>query len=265
MSRVLRALLGRAPVPVHMLEGGHPALDAAFLALLWLGHGLKLLLVPAVLLVCRDQLSWAAPALLVLIAGVLWLGTRQPRSCAAPMRDEALLLLGGGAIVAVARAAEHSAGALALTVALALTAAVVALAGMGAGLFLTWGRGGSFVEMRRPTFRILADNPDAIAMVARLRVTDRGVRLTIPKTADGPTGLAVNHPNMKVVAKVSWQQLQPVLAAADTATVFLGPADSPHAASADFHVVLPPGRYVASVRNYRPWHRDRPPTQEVPS
>lgn len=225
------------PVPTHFMGG--PSARVALAALLNAIRLARWLAAPAVLWACG---AWAALPLLGLAGAVAWSARRRPRPMAAPLAEDALWLLGSAAIVAGGRAAwpAFAAGA-GLAVAFAIAWA--------AGVALTWGWSPDFVVMRRPTFRIIGDNPDARTWVAKMRVRGgRGPRIEVPHSARGPVTVAATRLGLGVAGSVSYRELGPVLVEKGRAVVRLGGVDP----EADFALDVPDGPYFVSVRYYQP-------------
>lgn len=254
LSDWLGPLGRRAPVPIHLLAiGAIPSAVAA--GLVWLAYGIKLLAIPLVLLLATQGRWFVAGGSAVLLVALAVVQHRRPRSCAEPLRDEAVFLFG----VALLAATEISIGEALLAGGTGVVAGVLIAAAIAALMYLTWGTDPAFVEMRRRTLRILGDNPDALTAIARVRVGEgSGLLLTLPHAARGPITLAVNKPSMKVVASVPWRDLRGPLVEQDQVTVFLG-TDDGAAPDSDFQIQVPAGRYIVSVRNYRPVDRERLP------
>lgn len=264
-----RPLARPAPVPDHVLRGGSGAFNLALSVALGAVFAAKLGAVPAVVAVghatdgTRGAVG-AAAALATVLAGLGAWSRRRPRSCAEPLREEAAWF-GSAALVAAATGAWGGlldARSVVVAVAGGGVATVAAVACLAAGFWWTWGRNPRFAVMRRHDFRILGDNPDALTVIARVRVVDggSGLRVRLPRVAEGPVTFTVYDGRMRALAGVTWDELRGPLEAGDGVDVVLGP-DGPRGSG--FRVPLVPGRYLVSVRNYRPWRRDVFPTVEV--
>lgn len=246
-------LLHRPPVPVHLLAPGPlPSLLAN--AVLWGVLAVEIGAFGGLLWQAAQHGAWGlAGAAGALYLGVFLLQAGWPRSCAEPLRDHALLL-GGLALLWSVQ--------LGLVVPLGLGAVGGALAMALGGLviYLLWGQRPAFVQMRRRTFRILGDNPDAVAAICRVWLDERGVVVRVKRTAKGPITLAVNRPNMKVVDKVEWRELRGPLEERGEVRVFVGTEPAPEGLEVDFQIQQAPGRHMVSVRHYRMFDRDTLPT-----
>lgn len=119
----------------------------------------------------------------------------------------------------------------------------------------SWGLRPRLVWMRRPNFRVLGDNPDALTAVGRVRVDAGGWILHLRDVGDGPVTVALLDPAMRPVAHLGWAAIEPALRRDGHLAVGLGTAISGP------HLDVPPGRYWLSARFYAPRRRDAlPPT-----
>jgi hypothetical protein len=251
-----------APVPLHMLVGSSAWFVGLVRGLVLLALVIKLAALPVVIAVALAVGGGLRPALLAALAlGLLGLGLRalhraRPRSCAAPLRDEGLFFLG---CVLVLLAVSPRPGSDLIGIAVGSGLAVVLMAVAGAGLIATWGARPRFVAMRRPDFRVNADNPDAFNLIARIRVRD-GLRIIAPHVSEGPVTMAVYDRRLRLVTDLLWSQLRPALESRGEVKIHLGATPAPQ--PADHEVPLAPGDYFLSLRQYRPRDRSRLPVIE---
>ncbi|MCB9671578.1 MAG: hypothetical protein H6734_19005 [Alphaproteobacteria bacterium] len=214
------------PLPLHLLVGDSRALDVALRALPAVLVAARWLAVPVAVGVGGIR---AVPAVVALVGVLLWSRSRPDRSCASPLAEEAVGLLGCAAIAA----ASGGGGSAVLAGALAgLTAWGLALL----ALFAAWGRRPSAITLRRPWFRVLGDNPAARTHLFRVR-PHGPLDVDLPRAADGPVSAVLYDLALRPVARVSWEDLRP----------------SYLSGGARVTLEVPPGRYLLSVRAYRPW------------
>lgn len=242
-------LLGRllwprltAPPPLP----GHLAWPIAALA--WLTVAAKVVAIP--LTVAGSAAAGTPTPAFAVLATALALGITTRRSAhvgSGQLIEDAVFLT--VTAVGLAGLGRPSVVLVAVPVALAL------LAGSAAALWWGWGRRPRAVWMRRPTFRILGDNPDALTAVARVRVDAAGWVLHLRDLGEGPVTVAILDPVMRPVAHLGWADLEPGLRREGHLAVGLGPAGPGP------QLVLAPGRYWLSTRFYGPRDRDAaPPT-----
>lgn len=262
-----RELVRPAPVPDHILRGGSAAWNLALGSVLGTMFAAKLAALPAVVAVAAASSGstgavGAALALGATLGALGWWSRRRPRSCAEPLREEAVWFVAAATVAGVAGlwGGDLDAGALIGAVAAGSVACLATIAGLAGGFWWTWGQNPRFAVMRRPDFRILGDNPDALTVIARVRVVaGEALRVRLPHVAEGPVTFTVYDGRMRPLTGVAWDRLRAPLEADQRVDVVIGGA----ARDDGFHVPLPPGRYLVSVRNYRPWNRDVLPTVEA--
>lgn len=230
-----------APVPVHLLAS--PGLSEWLERVLWAAVVLRWAALPAALWFSGGSVV-AFGCLAIAACVILWSRQQSPRSVARPLLEEAALLVGCGC--AVASSLPGLDGVVACAV-----GATSALVGLGLGALLlhaTWGWDPHFVQMRRPRFRVLGDNPTSCTFVCRARCDARGLTIVVPPGADGPVTISVTRlSTLSVAGFLSFRELDPVLRDGP-AVVRMAPAPS----GATLGVAVPPGRYVLAVRYYRP-------------
>ena len=256
LAAILR-LYRPAPMPLHVVLGDNALVDLAMQGLRGLVVVCKLGAVPALL-----ALAWVQGLTLATasVAGLwtLWLAHRagrRPRSCAAPLAEDTLLL-GGFLVIALGLAAVSGAAPVGVGAAVlgGVGAAILVLLLMGLGIWAAWGRGHRFAVLRQPTFRVLGDNPDARNTLGRARIGPGGLRLVVPRTAEGPGCIVVYSLGLQSGAMVSWDQLRGPLEERGEVSVWIG-EERPDAfprEPTDFQLRVPPGRCLISVRAYRP-------------
>lgn len=228
-------LVERSPLPAHVL----PELEA----IVWLAWLAKLVSVPVVALTVPLGLPVIAG-----VAGLLGWARRDGRPGLGSITADASYLVAVAVVLAVGRQAPTALG-LGLLVAIGL---VVLLLGV---LWASWGLRPRLVWMRRPSFQVLGDNPDALTAVGRVRVNRRGARLRLRDIADGPITVSVYTPNLVPVAHLAPSRLTPLLHANGGLSVGLGGGGD------DVTLPLDPGRYWVSVRFYRPHRADVAPPE----
>ncbi len=266
------ALFGRPALHPHMVLGGSRSWNALFLGAIGATWLTRLVAIPAILWLANDAggltgLGMATAGLGCLLLCLGALGRREPRSCAAPMRDDAVflgLVAPAWALVALWDGQISPLGALSgVGTGLLLTASTVGV--LALGFRLTWGLRPRFFAMRRPNFRVLADNPDSYTVLCRVRIGTEGLLIELPRVAEGPTSLAVYDARLRSVAGVPWSILAPRLAAQEHVACILGgaPGSLPGGLQDAVHLPLPQGDYLLSCRNYRPFDRGTLPAIRV--
>lgn len=170
-----------------------------------------------------------------LAAGLWLLSRRRPRACASPVGEEALWL-GGCALLAALGHGELG-GAWALGGGLVSAPVLVGL--LATSVWALWGRRGHLVRMRQPWFRVLADNPATLTLVAKVRLREEPLVVDLPRCADGPVSAVLYDLRLRQVTQVPWEVLREDYEAGRGRAV----------------LTAEPGRYLLSVRLYRPWER----------
>lgn len=215
------------PLPLHLLRGDHPLLDGLLGALPWGLVAVRLLLGVGLVVT-------GGPALIGGIAlFVVWglLSRRRVRSCAAPIGEEAVVLLAGAGLLLGAT------GDGAVALATGVVAGPVLLALLLGAVWWTWGWRPTPVKMRQPWFRVLGDNPAAVTWITKVRVGEDGVVVGLDRCAHGPVSAVLYRLGLGSVGGASWEELQ---------------ADY-QSGHAEVLLTAPPGRYLLSVRYYRPF------------
>ncbi|MBW2254968.1 MAG: hypothetical protein JRI25_10275 [Deltaproteobacteria bacterium] len=242
--------VARAPsIPMHVLVGEHPATDAALHLLRYGTWAAKVAAIPWVVMAAwgTGRVLLVVAAVAVILGVVWWLDRRRPRSGAAPLRDDAVFLSG----CAVLAAWSEGFGALVLGALLG----VGLIGGTVAALVALWGHGLAFAVTARPDFQVFAPNPDNRYALARIRVGQRDVVMTVPDNGNLFTNAGVYDPRMRRVALIEWDALRTPLEARGEVTVHVGMQERPDAA--DFSIAVAPGRYYLTVRNYLPKEPER--------
>jgi hypothetical protein len=138
----------------------------------------------------------------------------------------------GGAALWVAATGQ---GGTALLV--GLLAGPVLLGVLLASVWATWGDQPTPIRMRQPWFRVLGDNPAAITWVTKVRVREEPVVVGLDRCAEGPVSAVLYRIGLGPVASVSWEDLK----------------EAYEGGRAQAVLCVPPGRYLLSVRCYRPF------------
>lgn len=222
-------------LPLHLLRGDSPLADGVMaasgpflLAVRWLAGPIAV------------GVGGLAVLPGVLLLGSLWLALsrRGTRSTAAPLGEEGLFVLGCALLAAVG---SGNSGAFGI-VALGMLAAPVLLTVLLALVWASWGHRPTPFLLRRPWFRVLGDNPSAHTVLTRVHV-DGALSLELDRGADGPVSAVLYDLRLRPVQKVSWEELR----------------SSYLQGRARVRLEAPPGRYLLSVRAYRPWLTCPPP------